>query len=109
MCNAIWSFLYPIFISFNFSCSSHSCKKGDSRIYKRGIKTTINTDNNTVSNTDILEEYRYILENTNLTLEDIRQMNINAIRGAFITAQEKSELVQKINEYEIFLTTPEKS
>lgn len=71
------------------------------KIYKRGIKTTINTDNNTVSNTDILEEYRYILENTNLTLEDIRQMNINAIRGAFITAQEKSELVQKINEYEI--------
>lgn len=72
-------------------------------IYRKGIKTTISTDNNTVSNTDIVEEYKYILENTKLTVADLQQMNINAIRGAFITPQKKAGLIAKIkkNEKEI--------
>lgn len=65
-------------------------------LYKAGLKTTISPDNNTVSNTDIIEEYKWILENTNLTVEDLEQMNINAIRGAFITPQRKAELIGKI-------------
>lgn len=65
-------------------------------LYKRGVKITINTDNNTVSNTNIVEEYKNVLENTDLTIEDLRQMNINAIRGAFITPQRKAELIGKI-------------
>lgn len=47
-------------------------------LYKQGLKTTISTDNDTVSNTNIIEEYIYILENTNLTFEDLIQMNKNA-------------------------------
>ena len=69
-------------------------------LYKSGLKTTISPDNNTVSNTDIIEEYKWILENTGLDLDDLKQMNINAIRGAFITPQKKAELISKIEERE---------
>ena len=69
-------------------------------LYRLGLKTTISPDNNTVSNTDIIQEYKWILENTNLKIEDLRQMNINAIRGAFITPQKKAELIAKLTERE---------
>lgn len=69
------------------------------KIYKKGIKATISPDNNTVSNTNIVEEYKYILENTNLNIEDIMQMNINAVRGAFISPQRRAELIAKIENY----------
>ena len=58
--------------------------------------TSISPDNNTVSNTNIIEEYKWILENTGLTIEDLKQMNINAIRGAFISVQEKAKLIGQI-------------
>ena len=66
-------------------------------LYRAGLKTTISPDNDTVSNTNIIEEYKYVLENTNLTTEDLRNMNINAIRGAFISPQKKAELISKIS------------
>lgn len=61
-------------------------------LYKMGVKTTINTDNMTVSNTCLLNEYEHILEETDLTEEDIINMNINAINAAFISTEEKIEL-----------------
>ena len=64
-------------------------------LYKKVI-ATVNTDNNTVSNTSIYEEYRYILENTNLGIKDLIQMNINAISGAFISPQKRAELKARI-------------
>ena len=69
-------------------------------LYRSGLKITISTDNNTVSNTDIIEEYKWILENTGLTMEDLRQMNINAIRGAFIPPQKKAELIARLSNRE---------
>ena len=69
-------------------------------LYKKGIKVTISTDNNTVSNTNIIEEYKYILENTELTLDDLICMNINAVKSAFINQQKKAELINTILENE---------
>lgn len=68
-------------------------------IYTKGLKATISTDNNTVSNTDIFVEYQYVIEHTSLTLKDIEQMNINAIRGAYISPQEKAKLIGRIKSY----------
>ena len=65
-------------------------------IYRKGIPATINTDNDTVSNTNILEEYEWVLENTKLSIKDLENMNLNAIRGAFTTPQKKAGLVHKI-------------
>lgn len=65
-------------------------------LYRKGIKVTVSTDNNTVSNTNIFEEYRYILENTNLSIKDLIQININALDGAFISPQKRAELKARI-------------
>ena len=67
-------------------------------LYRKGIKTTISTDNNTVSNVDIEEEYRKVLENTNLTYNDLVQMNINAARAIFDTPEKKAKLVGILQE-----------
>lgn len=77
--------------------------KSIEEIYRKGIKIAINTDNNTVSNTNIIEEYKYILENTELTINDLQQMNINAIRGAFINPQKKAELIGRVSKEEEIL------
>ncbi len=64
-------------------------------LYKKGLKVTINTDNNTVSSTDIINEYKWVIEHTNLDTNDLKQMNINAIGGLFgITDEEKEKLIQ---------------
>ncbi len=65
-------------------------------LYKKGINATISTDNNTVSNTDIIQEYEYILNNTNLTIGDLYKMNKNAARSIFGTPNKKAELIAKI-------------
>ncbi len=69
------------------------------KLYRRGLFLTINTDNNTVSNTSILEEYEWVLENTNLTSNDLLQMNMNAARFAFVPLIEKARLVSEIKDF----------
>ena len=64
-------------------------------LYKKGVKTTINTDNMTVSNTNLENEYKKLLKYTSLKLEDIIQMNINSINCAFISNEEKEKLLKE--------------
>ena len=61
-------------------------------LYKKGVLVCINTDNRTVSNISLTKEYQKLLDNFPLTVEDISQMNINAINGAFISEKEKELL-----------------
>lgn len=68
-------------------------------LHRKGISITVNTDNNTVSNTDIFAEYEWILGNTNLNIKDLVNMNLNAARNIFARPKIKAELIQKINEY----------
>lgn len=68
-------------------------------LYKKGIITTINTDNDTVSNTNIIDEYQALLEKTDLIVDDLIQMNINSLSGAFISPQRKAELKAKLAEF----------
>lgn len=68
-------------------------------LYRRGLKVTLNTDNNSVSNTNIIEEYKWVLEHTGLTVEDLKQMNINAIRGILgITPTKIAQLIEQVKE-----------
>lgn len=68
-------------------------------IYKSGIRTTINTDNNTVSNTNILEEYNWVLTNTELSLDDLAKMNEYAVRSIFGTEQQKRKIEGILKDY----------
>src|SRR5699024_6689859 len=67
------------------------------KLYRSGILTTINTDNDTVSNTNIEQEYEWVLRDTGLTYSDLIQMNINAARAIFNSVQTKASLVSEIN------------
>lgn len=75
------------------------CKDYDSHplfeLYKYGIKTTINTDNMTVSNTTLENEYNRLIETGKLEIEDIVTMNLYSIKAAFLSDDEKIELKKK--------------
>ena len=74
------------------------CKDYDSHplfeLYKYGIKTTINTDNMTVSNTTLENEYNRLIETGKMSINDIIAMNLNSIDAAFIDDNEKAKLKQ---------------
>ncbi len=57
-------------------------------LYKKGVKISINTDNDTVSSIDIISEYKYIHDNTNLKIEDLIKCNYDSIDFIF---KEKSK------------------
>ncbi len=66
-------------------------------LYKLGVLVSINTDNSTVSNISLTEEYIKLSKHFNFTLDDYKQMNINAINHSFLNDQEKQELINKLN------------
>ena len=61
-----------------------------------GLKVCLNTDNKTVSNTNYNKEIEFLEAYTPLTEEDICRMSENAIRGAFISREEKERLLKKL-------------
>lgn len=62
-------------------------------LYKLGIPLSINTDNSTVSNISLTEEYLKLFNYFNFTIEDYKKMNINAINHSFLTKEEKETLL----------------
>ncbi len=67
--------------------------------YQKGIPVSINTDNRTVSFTNLEKEYQLLGKNFPITLDDFCKMNEMAINSSFALPQEKEELIQKINQY----------
>lgn len=74
-------------------------------LYDKGIKVTISTDNRTVSNITLIEEYQKLIDTFKFTLEDIKRMNIFAINSSFLSDTEKENLIIKYNTlYEEFIS-----
>lgn len=68
------------------------------KLYEYGISLSINTDNRTVSDVTLKDEYDALLKSFNYTEDDFKKMNISAINHAFISAEEKEKLINKIKE-----------
>lgn len=66
------------------------------KFYEMGVSVSINTDNVTVSNIGISDEYVKLSKVFDFTLEDFRRINRMAVEGAFLTKEEKFELLEKI-------------
>ena len=64
--------------------------------FDNGIKVCINTDNRTISNITLCEEYQKLQDTFGFTIEDFKTMNGNAINGAFISQEEKQELLNTL-------------
>jgi adenosine deaminase len=62
---------------------------------ERGLLVTINTDDPGISAIDLAYEYTVAAPAAGLTVEQIRQAQRNALEAAFLSEEEKNELLQK--------------
>lgn len=63
-------------------------------IARLGIKYCINTDNKTVSNISLTEEYQRLIDNKLLSLKQIIESNKTAIKASFLSDKEKEKLLK---------------
>lgn len=68
------------------------------KLYAKGGQITINTDNRTVSTTNLNKEYQLLHEHYGTTLEDFQTFNEHAIRASFVTEEEKALLLEKLRQ-----------
>lgn len=76
------------------SYQTHPLKK----LLSLGVRTTVNTDDPTISQTTLSEEYRYAVEACGLTQSELRECNLNAANAAFLNPEEKAKLVRRLDE-----------
>lgn len=75
------------------SYSAHVLKE----LYTKGAITTINTDNMTLSNITLQDEYDHIMKELGLSEKDIIRMNINSVQASFAGIEKKAELLKKLH------------
>jgi adenosine deaminase len=68
-------------------------------LYHLGVQTTINTDDPSVSDTTLTDEYLVAVMGMGLALRDIQQMILNAARTAFLPPDQKQALVRRFQSY----------
>ena len=66
------------------------------KLYKENINISINTDNMTVSNIDLNEEYLKLINNFPFSIDDLKEINRNSVNYAFLSPKEKIELLEKL-------------
>ncbi|MBR2468360.1 MAG: adenosine deaminase [Clostridia bacterium] len=66
------------------------------QLLDRGIKVTINTDNMTVSNTTLKNEWKLLDSHFHFTNNQIKQILFNAVDSLFASPEKKEELKEKI-------------
>lgn len=64
------------------------------RLIDSGVPVTINTDNRTLSNTTLTDEYNVLNRYFGFTIKDFNEMNKLAIKHAFLSDKEKEELLK---------------
>ena len=72
--------------------ANHPIKK----LYQHHIALSINTDNRTVSNISLTEEYQKLYKTFSFLLNDYQEMNKKAILHSFLSDEEKEELLKKL-------------
>ncbi|PVX39673.1 adenosine deaminase [Pasteurella langaaensis DSM 22999] len=68
------------------------------RFLTRGIVATLNTDNMTVSQTSLQQEYRLLAQEYQLSRAEAKQLMLNSIAAAFLPAEEKMALLNTIQQ-----------
>jgi adenosine deaminase len=62
-------------------------------LLRRGIRCTLNTDDPSISGLDLAHEYRVAAEELGLSETEIRRMQETAVEAAFLTPEERAELL----------------
>lgn len=72
-------------------------------LYDFGCQVCINTDNRTVSNVTLIDEYENLIRKLNFSVNDLIKMNIMAINNSFLNDNEKQSMILLIKEYTKYL------
>lgn len=87
------------------SYQSHPIRK----YFDYGILTSINTDNRTVSNVTLTDEYIHLMNDLSFTLDEIIKMNKYALDSSFMSRDDKARILSKYNEkMELYLESIKK-
>ena len=62
---------------------------------RRGLLVTLNTDDPSISGIDLAHEYRVVQEEMGLTEAELRKLRENALEAAFLTPEERAELLSR--------------
>ena len=84
--------LLEVCMTSNYQTEAVKGKHPIEKLYNNGIKISINTDNDTVSNIDINKEYTKILNETDLTMDDLGKCNKESIDYIFADQIVKDKL-----------------
>lgn len=64
-------------------------------MYDRGLRVTLNTDDPSVSNITLADEYHIVAASMGLELADLKKMTLTAAEASFLPADEKQQLIQQ--------------
>jgi len=64
-------------------------------LYRLGIKCTINTDDPSISDTTLTDEYRLVIAGMSMSLAELKTMVMNAAEAVFLPLGEKAALVAR--------------
>ena len=67
-------------------------------LYQLGFAVTVNVDNRTMSRTSLTRELSLLADAFEYTLEDLEAFQLNAAAAAFLTIEEREELIELIGE-----------
>ncbi len=62
------------------------------RLFREGVPVTINSDDPTIQDTDLTDDYIKACSYFDLTIDDLVKLNLTAIEGAFLSRDEKTTL-----------------
>ncbi len=66
--------------------------------FDKGLRVTINTDNRTISNTTLTNEFQIAHDTFGFTLNDLRTFTITAMKSAFLPHSERKAMTKSIAE-----------
>lgn len=89
--------LLEVCVTSNYQTEAIKRRHPIEKLYRKGVKISINTDNDTVSSIDINREYARILQETKMDIEDLINCNTNSIPFIFADDKTKNKL---LNMYE---------
>ena len=85
--------LLEVCVTSNYQTEAIKRRHPIEKLYRKGVKISINTDNDTVSGIDINREYARILQETKMDIEDLIKCNTNSIPFIFADDKTKNKLL----------------
>jgi adenosine deaminase len=65
--------------------------------FKSGVLVTLNTDDPTFFNIDLIDEYWNLYTKLDFTLAELKQIVINSFKASFLTDKKKKQYIKKVN------------